>query len=224
MLRVDIAGARLTLLPQRAAFVVDSATLLVADVHVGKAASFRGLGVPVPPGTTAQTLDRLSGALQVTAARRLVVLGDFLHSARSRGVDTLMALARWREAHAGLSITLLRGNHDQRAGDPPPSLGIEVCDGPLACGPWLLAHEPQPQQGAYVLAGHVHPGVVLGGRGFDRVRLPCFHFGARVGVLPAFGAFTGTHVLPREPGDRVFAIADDAVHEVPQRQHVDFAR
>jgi uncharacterized protein len=224
MLRVDIAGARLTLLPQRAAFVVDSATLLVADVHVGKAASFRGLGVPVPPGTTAQTLDRLSLALQVTAARRLVVLGDFLHSARSRGVDTLAALARWREAHAGLPITLLRGNHDQHAGDPPPSLGIEVCDGPLACGPWLLAHEPQPQENAYVLAGHVHPGVVLGGRGFDRVRLPCFHFGARVGVLPAFGAFTGTHVLPREPGDRVFAIADDAVHEVPQRQHVDFAR
>lgn len=224
MLRVDIAGVWLTLLPQRAAFVVDSATLLVADVHVGKAASFRGLGVPVPPGTTAQTLDRLSRALQLTAARRLVVLGDFLHSARSRGVDTLAALARWREAHAGLSITLLRGNHDQRAGDPPASLGIEVCDGPLVCGPWLLAHEPQPQQGAYVLAGHVHPGVVMGGRGFDRVRLPCFHFGARVGVLPAFGAFTGTHVLPREPGDRVFAIADDAVHEVPQRQHVDFAR
>ena len=27
---------------------------------------------------------------------------------------TLAALARWREAHAGLSITLLRGNHESR--------------------------------------------------------------------------------------------------------------
>jgi metallophosphoesterase superfamily enzyme len=66
----------------------------------------------------------------------------------------------------------------------------------------------------YVLAGHVHPCVKVGARGFDSLRLPCFHFGARVGVVPAFGEFTGSHALPREPGDRVFAIAEQRVHEV----------
>ena len=55
---------------------------------------------------------------------------------------------------------------------------------------------------------------VVGGSGFDRMRLPCFHFGARVGVLPAFGEFTGSHTLAREPADRVFAIADGRVHAV----------
>jgi metallophosphoesterase superfamily enzyme len=66
----------------------------------------------------------------------------------------------------------------------------------------------------YVLAGHVHPCVRVGGHGFDSLRLPCFHFGARVGVLPAFGEFTGSHVLPREEGDRVFAITEQRVREV----------
>jgi metallophosphoesterase superfamily enzyme len=56
--------------------------------------------------------------------------------------------------------------------------------------------------------------VTVGARGFHSLRLPCFHFGARVGVLPAFGEFTGSHALPREPGDRVFAIAERRVHEV----------
>jgi predicted AAA+ superfamily ATPase len=41
------------------------------------------------------------------------------------------------------------------------------------------------------------------GRGPGRLRLPCFHFGPAVGVLPAFGDFTGMHVMPRGPGDRV---------------------
>src|SRR5262245_53573421 len=203
MLHVGIGGAPLVLLAERAAYLPDRRTLLVADVHVGKAASFRGLGVPVPGGTTDGTLARLSAALTASGATRLIVLGDFVRSARSYARTTLNALARWRDAHTALHVTLLRGNHDARAGDPPARFGFDVVDAPLRCGPWLLAHEPSPQPDAYVLAGHVHPCVVVGARGFDRLRLPCFHFGARVGVLPAFGEFTGSHAMPREDGDRV---------------------
>lgn len=214
MVRVEVGGATLQLMPERAAYAADWGALLVADVHVGKDASFRRLGVPVPPGATESTLQRLSRALVASRAARLVVLGDFLHSTWARSAHTLAALAAWRDQHPGLAIMLLRGNHDQRAGDPPAALGIEVVDAPFALGPLRLAHEPAPNEGGYVLAGHVHPCVVVGGRGFDRLRLPCFHFGRHVGVLPAFGAFTGTHALPRDEGDRVFAVADDAVHAV----------
>jgi len=214
VVRVEIGGTALVLLAERAVFVPEQQALLVADVHVGKAASFRGLGVPVPGGTTGGTLARLGTALATSGAQQLIVLGDFIHSARSYARATLDALARWREAHAGLRVTLLRGNHDVRAGDPPAALGFAVVDAPLRCGPLWLAHEPAPLPDAYVLAGHVHPCVVVGVRGFDRLRLPCFHFGARVGLLPAFGEFTGSHAVRREAGDRVFAIADARVHEV----------
>jgi DNA ligase-associated metallophosphoesterase len=212
---LQVGGCTLQLLPQRAALLVEHRSLLVADAHIGKAVSFRKLGVPVPGGTTTETLQRLSAAIERTGAQRVVFLGDLLHSARSRSPATWDAVARWRTAHAGLQLTLVRGNHDGHAGDPPPAWAIECRDGPLLIGDLALTHHPEPLPGTYVLAGHVHPAAVIGGRAGQRLRLPCFHFGPQVGVLPAFGAFTGMQVLPRASGDRVYVIAEDAVRALP---------
>lgn len=217
-------GARLLLLPQRAAFCPDTATLLVADAHLGKAHSFRRLGVPVPAGTTAEALARLDAMLAATGARHIAFLGDLLHSARAQ--SALAAVIAWRQRQPQLALTLVRGNHDRHAGDPPAALGVRAVDAPLRLGPWRLLHEPAgpaggavhgPDDGGYALAGHVHPGVALSGRARDRLRLPCFHFGPRQGVLPAFGGFTGLHVLPRAVGDAVYAVlpADPGVPGPP---------
>lgn len=214
----EVAGITLHLLPQRAVYLPACGRLLIADAHIGKAVSFRRMGVPVPGGTTSETLQRLSSAVHSSGARQVVFLGDLLHSARSNAKATWQAVALWREQHAGLELTLLRGNHDQHAGDPPPEWAVRCVDGPLRLpGPagqpdLALAHHPEPLPGAYVLAGHIHPAVVLSGRAHERLRLPCFHFGANVGVLPAFGAFTGMHVMPRGPDDRVFVVGADSVH------------
>lgn len=216
MLEIELAGQRLALLAQRAACLPDQRCLLVADAHIGKAASFRRLGVPVPGGTTAQTLQRLSEAIAVSGARRVVFLGDLLHSAHAHAPATLQALAQWRAQHAALDLLLVRGNHDEHAGDPPEALGIQSVDEPLRLGTLALCHHPRPRDGAYVLAGHLHPCVVLGGRAHERLRLPCFHFGEAVGVLPAFGAFTGMHALRPRPGERVFVVGDGAVLPLPQ--------
>ena len=91
----------------------------MADAHIGKAVSFRRLGVPVPRGTTTQTLQRLSDAVAASGARRVVFLGDLLHSARAHAPATLDAFAQWRAAACRLELVLVRGNHDDRAGDPP---------------------------------------------------------------------------------------------------------
>ena len=204
-------GQPLTLLPEKAAFLPATRTLLVADAHIGKAVTFRALGVPVPRGTTSETLAALSALVATWRARRIVFLGDFLHSAKAHAAATLGAVARWRRAHATLGLVLVRGNHDSRAGDPPAYLGIDVVDEPYAHGGFALCHHPRPRRGSYVLAGHLHPCVGIGGRGFDHLRLPCFCLGDDVGVLPAFGAFTGMHPIRPEANDRVFAVADDAV-------------
>lgn len=211
MVEIEVAGARLALMAQRTALLVEERCLLVADAHIGKAASFRRLGVPVPRGTTTQTLQRLSEAIALSGARRVVFLGDLLHSAHAHAPATLQALAQWRGEHASLELLLVRGNHDDRAGDPPASLGVSAVDEPLGLGGLALCHHPQPRPGCYVLAGHQHPCVVLAGRAHQRLRLPCFRFGEQVGVLPAFGAFTGMHVLRPLPGERVFVVGDGAV-------------
>lgn len=208
-------GGRLQLWPHKAAFDPDRGLLLVADAHLGKAVSFRRLGVPVPEATTAEALARLDALLAATGAQHIAFLGDLLHSVRAHAAGTMAAVGAWRGRHAGIDLTLVRGNHDAHAGDPPAALGVRVVDGPLRVGPWALLHQPGEVDGAYALAGHLHPGVVLGGRAHDRLRLPCFHFGPRCAVLPAFGPFTGLHVLPAAPGVQCWAVADGAVHRLP---------
>jgi DNA ligase-associated metallophosphoesterase len=214
MVTLDVGGQTLWLLPEKAVFLPESDTLLVADAHIGKAVSFRQLGVPVPAGTTDETLTVLSGLVKRLEAKRIIFLGDLLHSAHSLAPATLAAVIRWREFHSALELTLVRGNHDDRAGDPPAVLDIQAFDEPLMHRGLALCHHPQPIAGAFVLAGHVHPCVSIGGRAHDWHRLPCFWFSDRVGVLPAFGAFTGMQTIRPRPGERVFAAAAHRVFEL----------
>jgi uncharacterized protein len=212
-----VGGAELRLLSGKAAWWSAERTLLVADAHIGKAVSFRKLGVPVPEATTGGNLDALDALLTAHDAKRIVFLGDLLHSRHAHDAATLAAVAAWRAQRTELELVLVRGNHDDRAGDPPPSWGVHCVDEPftLPAAPRLaLCHHPRARDSVYVLAGHLHPCITVG-RGIDRLRLPCFHFGAGVGVLPAFGAFTGMHPIERAPEDRVFVVADNAVHELP---------
>ncbi len=215
MTELQVAGERLLLYPERAAYWPREATLLVADAHFGKAAAFRASGVPVPRGTTQEALVRLDAALARERVRRIVFLGDFLHARAARAPATLAALRAWRERHAEVTLTLVRGNHDRHAGAPPAQLGIDSLGEPSVFAPFALCHEPCERIEGFVLAGHLHPAIVLRGRGRARLRAPCFVFGERFGVLPAFGAFTGTWVVPRRAGERIFVIADDQVLPVP---------
>jgi DNA ligase-associated metallophosphoesterase len=214
--RVTLRGETLLLCPERAAYLPAAATLLVADAHFGKAASFRARGVPVPEATTQSTLAMLDALLARHAARRVVFLGDFLHAREARAPRTLEALADWRARHSALELTLVEGNHDRKAGAPPDSLGIEVVTEPRLDGPFAFCHHPAPLMDHYVLAGHLHPAYRLAGRR-DAVRLPCFWFGPGVGVLPAFGDFTGGHAIEPAAGDRVFLVAEDRVLPLPRR-------
>lgn len=215
MVEIELAGRPLVLLADKAAYLPDERCLLIADAHVGKAVSFRKLGVPVPRGTTTAGLTRVTALARATGAQQVVFLGDFLHSEHSHAASTLAALAQWRREQPQLALTLVRGNHDDRAGDPPPALGFCVVDEPLPLGGFALCHHPRAVPGAYVLAGHWHPCVSVGGRAFDRLRLPCFWFGETVGVLPAFGEFTGMHPIRRAEGDRVYAVAEGQVLRLP---------
>jgi uncharacterized protein len=211
---IHLRGEPLHLLPERAAFIERTATLLVADPHFGKSASFRAAGLAVPGGTTAGSLARLDAALARTGARRLIFLGDFFYARTGRVSATLRALEVWRARHPSLELVLVRGNHDRHAGDPPPELRIETVDAPLPDSPFALCHHPDPVAGKYVLAGHLHPAAVLRGVGRQRERLPCFWLGAAVGVLPAFGEFTGAMEVRPAPGDRVLVVAGEEVVEV----------
>lgn len=214
-LEVRLAGEAVRLLPERALFWPRTATLIVADLHWGKGATFRAAGIPIPMGSTRDDLARLDTALLRTAADRLVVLGDLFHARAGRiATRTLAELRHWRGLRAGLEIMLVRGNHDRHAGDPPDDLVINCINAPALVPPFILRHEPAVAPHGYTLAGHVHPGIVLCGRALQRERLPCFLLGAQVALLPAFGSFTGLGMVEPGPGDRAFVVGGEDVIEV----------
>ena len=208
-----IRGEELQLFAERAAYWRRASTLLVADPHFGKAATFRAAGIPVPRGTTADGLARLDALLARTAASRIVFLGDFLHAREGRAPATLDALRGWRDSHGDVEMLVVRGNHDRHAGDAPPELGIDSMNGPLVEPPFVLAHHPAVSDAGYVLAGHLHPSVDLTGPGRQHARLPCFWLGSAGAVLPAFGDFTGLWSVTPAVGDRVFVVAGSDVVE-----------
>jgi DNA ligase-associated metallophosphoesterase len=203
MLTIDLAGHALTLLPQRAVVWRETESLLLADTHFGKTATFRDAGMAVPDNTAAD-LARLDELLARHVSRRLIILGDFLHSASGRSASVFDAMADWRTRHERLEILLVRGNHDRSAGDPPPELGINCVDEPHEISGLTLCHDPACGAGDLpMVAGHLHPAVTVRDYGRSMLRLPCFHRQHDRLTMPAFGSFTGMKTLPSEvPGHR----------------------
>lgn len=213
MMRIRWGGEDLCLLPDRALLWERRRTLLVADPHFGKAAVFHRAGIPVPGGTTRTDLRRLDLLLEATGASRLVFLGDFLHGRAGRSPDLARAFSQWRHRRPQVDVLLVRGNHDRHAGDPPPEWGVQAVPEPLSEPPFLFCHEPACRRGGLVIGGHVHPAAVLEGQAGERLRAPCFCFGNRRAVLPAFGSFTGSRSIRARAGDRIFVVGEGEVIE-----------
>jgi uncharacterized protein len=214
---LTLAGEQVRLMSERALYWPGTSTLVVADLHWGKASTFRAAGIPIPIGTTSDDLARLDSALQRTGARRMVVLGDLFHAKAGRiASHTLAELRRWRSLAGTFEILLVRGNHDRHAGDPPKDLQINCVNAPAFVPPFVFRHEPVAEEGAYGLAGHVHPAITLVGRGLQRETLSCFVVGQHRTILPAFGSFTGFGVVHPGAGERTFVIAEDEVLEVTE--------
>ena len=220
-----IAGCKLWLLAGKALYWPERQTLCVADVHFGKAASYRALGQPVPHGTTEGNLLRLDALLTSYPVKELIFLGDFLHSRTALNQKTLAALHEWRSRHPNLKCTLIRGNHDLNAGDPPESLELRVVNEPLNLEPFFLQHTPainlkadlKFDSNSHVIAGHIHPMFQLTGRGKQRLRLPCFHVTKTLTVLPSFGEFTGGHQITLTASSFVFVTDGNGIWPIANK-------
>jgi len=212
-LEIVVAGEIVSLLAQKALYWPRKKMLVVADIHFGKAASFRALGVPVPRGTTTQNLVALDALMALCEVEHIMFLGDFLHARAAHASATQAAMLAWRLSHPDLALTLVRGNHDRHAGDPAAALGIDMVDEPYSLAPFSFCHHPDLATPGYALAGHIHPTYLLATR-FDALRLPCFVVGPHRMILPSFGAFTGGFSITPGIGDAVFVSSGDQVHFV----------
>lgn len=214
---VTIKRNHFMLMAQRAVFWKEQTMLLIADPHFGKAASFRSHGIAVPGGTTRYDLDRLAELIILLQPGQLVILGDLIHSAESKSRHILQQLRQWRNGFASLKIRLIQGNHDRRSGDPPEELKIDRIQDEYRVGNIVFSHQPCGHTGGYTIAGHVHPAVILEGKARRHERFPCFYISPHYAILPAFGSFTGHHLIRPSAGDRVYIVAEDQIIMAPPR-------
>ncbi len=211
-MQIAVAGEPVTLLADRGVLWAPGGvgTALVADVHFGKTDTFRHFGLPVPDVDLDADLLRLTSLVRETSAARLLILGDLVHASAGLNDAVVERVARWRAA-LDVDVELVLGNHD-RAGIPAAWRIHARAEG-HAEGPFRFTHHPVPSPDCYTWCGHLHPAVVLG-RGRLAERFPCFWLGSRVGVLPAYGGFTGGRAVRPEPGDRRIAVTAEGLVEV----------
>lgn len=212
----------LTLLPERAIFWQEKRYLLLSDVHLGKAGHFRKHGAAISGAIHDKDLMVLTELVARWQPEALVVLGDLFHSDLN---NEWLAFETWLAQHPALTVVLVKGNHDILPEAVYRHPNLTVHPEAWAVSPFLLTHEPVtapvPRRGGlrfladpplegqpYNLAGHIHPGMrVRAGMG-QRVKLPCFYFAEQLGILPAFGQFTGCATVQPGPTDQVFAVVN----------------
>ena len=212
-IEMEFGGKAFILLADRALYWPSQQTLIIADVHLGKDASFRAAGLAVPAGNSTKDLARIDVLLRATSATRLAILGDLVHNRSSHQQELADAFEQWRSLHPQLHIQLILGNHDRRAGATPPTWNIEEVAEPFDSGPLLFSHYPR-EADKPLLCGHLHPTVAV--RDFDGSypTLPCFVADPMQMMLPAFGSFTGGCKAEPAIDRRIFAAVGRSVIEV----------
>ena len=212
----------LTLLPERAIFWEEQQYLLLADPHLGKAGHFRKNGIPIPASVHWKDLEILDGLIRHLSPRAVVILGDLFHSAIN---NEWQDFEDWLATHRDLPFVLVKGNHDILPEVAYQLPNLTVHPEKWLVTPFIFTHKPivEPVQSrgglsyrgqtgdcsSYNLSGHIHPGMqVKIGMG-QSVKLPCFYFSSCMGLLPAFGQFTGCAVMRPGVDDRVFAVVED---------------
>ena len=211
----NLQGEKLFLLPEKALYRPCDASIIVADIHLGKATHFSRNGLPLSPEAGREDIERLRRICLDFRAEKLLVLGDLFHSdfnAEFNRLDRLLEVD-------GLQVELVAGNHDIIDRNHYLDKGITVHENSVKCGPFHFVHDPLaslPAPEGYRIGGHIHPGVRLSGKARQAIKLPCFVFRADYAVLPAFGSLTGMHEMKfTAEEDEFYAVAAGKVLKVP---------
>ena len=213
-----LGGQTLQLLPERCAFWQEAGVLLLADLHLGKAAHLRHHGMAIPEGHTADDLTRLSRVLHRTQAREVIICGDFFHASTGQSPAVLDLVEQWRASHPEVRVSLITGNHDRGRALPPLRCGIELAGPTMWRAPFHLIHDPaEAIPGGLTISGHLHPLAALSGSRGRALRAPCFWWQAHRSclVLPGFGSFTAGVAIQPDPTDTLHVISAASVVAVP---------
>lgn len=207
-----IHNQTLLLLPERAIYWCEENTIIVADLHFGKAAHFRKAGIAVSDEIFFSDLINLDKIIHQFNAKRLLVVGDMFHSAFNNEVNFFKL---WQMHTSHVEVVLVKGNHDILNDDIYNHLGFKIQKLKIEIGNFTFVHEPivesKIEKDKFYFFGHVHPKALVKGAGNQQLSLPCFYFTPNTCTLPAFSQFSGGFKIKTKKNEHVFVIAGNDV-------------
>ena len=203
---VEVAGEALTLLAQRSIYWKAHQTLILSDLHLGKAGHFRKHGIPVSKKVHLADLQILHSLILQYQPASVWLLGDLFHSDLNNEWTDFIAFL---DFHKNVRFTLVEGNHDILANYPKQLIVTDE----LIESPFSFTHI-RKESSLYNISGHIHPGITIRGKARQSVTMPCFYISIDHAILPAFGQFTGIKKINPQKADRVFGIADQTIIEL----------
>ncbi len=191
---------------ERCIFWEEKKTLILSDLHLGKTGHFRKAGIAIPQAIFKEDMQRLVTQLQFFNPVQVIVIGDMFHSDSNKEHDLFL---KWRKDFEHISFHLVKGNHDILKASWYNDAGITISNCEITIGNFTFVHDftdcEIPVNG-YIFSGHIHPGISIRGVGKQSLRFPCFYFGHRYAVLPAFSRFTGLYGIKPKAGETVYAL------------------
>jgi DNA ligase-associated metallophosphoesterase len=150
--------------------------------------------------------------------QKIFLLGDLFHSRHNSEWEQFI---RWRNTFPEIEFHLIKGNHDILDEALIHQGKIILHENTFVEAPFLFSHQyvENEDDNLYQFFGHIHPGVRLNGKGLQSLSLPCFCFGKRSGVLPAFGNFTGKAIIQPAAFDEVYVIYSETVKQLFNEKH-----
>lgn len=196
-------------------FILDmlNESIILSDLHLGKAMHFRKNGIALPQDLGHDNLKRLNQILSEHKPKELLILGDLFHSKMNTEWEDFKAL---RYHFSKTKFILVEGNHDSFALKEYQKANIEVYS-EIERNGMLYTHEPRETE-LVNCYGHIHPAIRLKGSALQSLRLPCFYLDADQIILPAFGVFTGMHAMKAKKNAKIFAIAEKKIFEAKRKE------
>lgn len=206
-----LLGASLFLLPDKAIYWKEKKTIILSDLHLGKAAHFRKSGIQIPESIHISDYIRIKNLIIKFRPEKILILGDLFHSDLNQEWNRF---CNWIKEFDQLKILLVKGNHDILPEKFYALANLEVYNENLKIYPFSFAHQPAKKIDEFTLSGHIHPAVRIHGQARQSMILPCFYFSEFYGILPAFGNFTGMAKIKPKQNDDIFVILENSVIKI----------
>lgn len=212
-LPIQLNHTTVYLLVEKCLFLPQTKTLVIADLHLGKATHFRKSGIIIPSGAgTLRDYKTLHTLIIKYNPERIIFLGDLFHSIENAAWQYFLDFT---QNFPWLKLLLIQGNHDIFPTHRYSEANLLLFEEQLIEDDFIFSHAPLSTvtEGYVNIAGHIHPATRLKGLGKQWLKLPCFHFEPPYFLLPAFGSLTGTYLLPKGSSQQ-FVVTDKLVKEI----------